>query len=73
MLRFARGEHGRLIVDVAQSTGGRGAYLHRSPRCWFLFARRKGAVRSLGTVVDRSVRTALVESLQRSTEQRGTV
>jgi uncharacterized protein len=65
LLRVVRTATGALDIDTARRAGGRGGYVHVRPECWTRFARRKGAVRSLGASVDRAARAALVAQLER--------
>jgi len=55
-----------LRVVEPKSARGRSGYLHREPRCWHAFASRKGRVRSLGCNVDKALRLACVEELERA-------
>jgi predicted RNA-binding protein YlxR (DUF448 family) len=62
LLRFVGTADG-LAADPTRRTAGRGAYLHRDPRCFDQFVRRRGPVRSLRRSVGRLERERFVESL----------
>jgi len=62
LLRFVGTADG-LVADLARRTAGRGAYLHRDERCFDLFVRRRGPVRSLRRSVGRPERERFVASL----------
>lgn len=60
-----------LALDEPRRAGGRGAYLHREERCWSVFARRRGVVRSLRSSPQRAAREHLVAALGAHGEARG--
>ena len=62
LLRFVGTADG-LAADPARRADGRGAYLHRDPRCFDLFVRRRGPVRSLRRSVARPERERFVAGL----------
>ena len=62
LLRFVGTADG-LVADSARRAVGRGAYLHRDERCFDLFVRRRGPVRSLRQSVGRPERERFVASL----------
>jgi predicted RNA-binding protein YlxR (DUF448 family) len=62
LLRFVAGDGG-VRLDPARRAPGRGAYLHADRRCWDLFVRRRGPVRSLRRNVGRPERERLVAAL----------
>ena len=62
LLRFVGTADG-LQSDPARRAPGRGAYLHADPRCFELFVRRRGPVRSLRRSVGRTERERFVAAL----------
>jgi len=52
-----------LRPDPRRRAPGRGAYLHRHPTCWAMFAQRRGLVRSLRLAPARAERERLVARL----------
>jgi predicted RNA-binding protein YlxR (DUF448 family) len=66
LLRFVGSVDG-LAADPARRASGRGAYLHRDPRCFDLFVRRRGPIRSLRRSVGRPERERFVASLAAGT------
>ena len=62
LVRFTWRE-GTLRLDAKHRAEGRGAYLHREPRCWTAFCARRGAVRSFRAAVPRPAREQLVAAL----------
>jgi len=62
LLRFVGTADG-LRVDAAGHATGRGAYLHTDPRCFELFVRRRGPLRSLRRTVGRPERERFVATL----------
>jgi uncharacterized protein len=54
---------GRLEPDPDRRAPGRGAYLHRDPRCLVAFISRKPFLRSLRAPVARAERERLVAQL----------
>jgi predicted RNA-binding protein YlxR (DUF448 family) len=62
LLRFVGTADG-LEADSTRRANGRGAYLHADPRCFELFVRRRGPVRSLRRAVGRPERERFVATL----------
>lgn len=62
LLRFVGGPEG-LRLDPVRRALGRGAYLHADNRCWELFVRRRGPLRSLRRSVGRPERERFVTAL----------
>ncbi len=62
LLRFVGAADG-LCADPTRRAPGRGAYLHVDPRCFELFVRRRGPVRSLRRSVGRPERERFVAGL----------
>jgi predicted RNA-binding protein YlxR (DUF448 family) len=63
LLCVASVSDGTLQIVDGRRRLGRTGYLHRRHECWERFAARKGAVRSLGRNVEKSVRMAVVQKL----------
>lgn len=47
LIRLARTVAGRVLVDVAGKSGGRGAYLCPDPACWQVALKRRSLERAL--------------------------
>jgi predicted RNA-binding protein YlxR (DUF448 family) len=58
LVRFVTVDTG-LRLDPHRRLPGRGAWLHRVPRCWDAFVQRRGVVRSLRATPTHVAREAL--------------
>jgi predicted RNA-binding protein YlxR (DUF448 family) len=63
LVRFVSAGGGLVLDEGSARQPGRGAYLHRTPACWNVFARRRGPVRSLRMTPGVAQREQLVDTL----------